>query len=140
MINQLLKLGALLATGRFLKTRMKGVLGVLLVWVLLWFVHSEFVDYVELSGDTRYVLYASLTKLLLYALTITVYVWKVERKLWPKTGTTSVLLPAGKKPAAQANTPRPVRLAENDDGFDFLRDKRKLKDSSDQLLGKTDQG
>ena len=53
MINQLLKLGALIATGRFFKQRWRGVLAVLGVWLALWLVHGEFVRYVELSGDVE---------------------------------------------------------------------------------------
>src|SRR5690554_1773796 len=100
MINQMLKLGALIATGRFLKQRIRGLLGILLVWVILWFVHSEFVSYVELSGDTRYVLHASIVKLLLYALSIGIYVWRVERPLWPK-------------PVAVADMPAAAKASKN---------------------------
>ncbi len=122
MLNQLLKFGMLIATGRFLKQRWRGVLGVLAVWLVLWVVHGEFVSYVELSGDTRYVLHASLIKLTLYALSIAVYVWRVERRLWPKAtvpaaGTTSS--PPTTAPA------KPVALTHGDDGFDFLRIKDK---------------
>lgn len=81
MLNQLLKFGVLIATGRFLKQRWRGVLGVFAVWIVLWIVHGEFVRYVELSGDTTYVLHAALLKLALYALSIAVYVWRVERRL-----------------------------------------------------------
>jgi hypothetical protein len=70
MINQLLKLGALITTGRFLKPRIKGLICVLTVWLLLWFLHSEYVSYVELSGDTGYVLYVTMAKIAIYALSI----------------------------------------------------------------------
>jgi hypothetical protein len=126
MLNQLLKFGMLIATGRFLKQRWRGVLWVLAVWLVLWFVHGEFVNYVELSGDTTYVLHASLLKLALYALSIAIYVWRVESRLWPKT---SVPVPVAT--AATTNTKAPAKsiatLPAGDDGFDFLRDK-KLRD------------
>jgi hypothetical protein len=133
MINQMLKLGALIATGRFLKQRIKGLLGILLVWLVLWFVHSEFVSYVELSGDRRYVLHATVVKLLLYAMSIGVYVWRVERPLWPKTAPVSALAAAPDKAAvARATAVQPA----GDDGFDFLRTKKKLRNPSEQLLKK----
>jgi hypothetical protein len=125
MINQLLKLGALIATGRFFKQRWRGVLAVLAVWLALWIVHGEFVRYVELSGNTRYVLHASIAKLVVYALSIAVYVWRVERPLWPKTQA-PVAQAAGKPlaapgKAAAVQAPAPVA---GDDGFDFLRHRK----------------
>lgn len=132
MLTQLLKFGALLATGRFLKPRIKGLLWILLVWLLLWFVHSEYVSYVELSGDTRYVLQASLLKTGLYALSIAVYVLLVERKLWPK--------PVKMPPAPAQLESRPVtaqtKVPGGDDGFDFLRAKTQLKNPAEELLKK----
>jgi hypothetical protein len=125
MINQLLKLGALLATGRFFKQRWRGVLAVLAVWLALWVVHGEFVRYVELSGNTQYVLHASIAKLVVYALSIAAYVWRVERPLWPKTlapvaqAAAKPLAAPGKAAAVQAPAP-----AAGDDGFDFLRHRK----------------
>lgn len=125
MINQLLKLGALIATGRFFKQRWRGVLAVFAVWLALWIVHGEFVQYVELSGDTRYVLHASIAKLVVYALSIAVYVWRVERPLWPKTPAPAAP-PASPNKLAATKTPssQPATLAQGDDGFDFLRRKK----------------
>ncbi|MEY4640234.1 MAG: hypothetical protein RLZZ227_228 [Pseudomonadota bacterium] len=123
MLNQLMKFGMLIATGRFLKQRWRGVLAVLGVWLVLWVVHGEFIRYVELSGNTRYVLQASLLKLALYAFSIGVYAWRVERPLWPKApAAVTALSPAASAPR---QLPAPTRQAapqsESDDGFDFLR-------------------
>jgi hypothetical protein len=132
MLNQLLKFGMLVATGRFLKQRWRGVLAVLAVWIVLWVVHGEFINYVELSGDTRYVLHASLLKLALYALSIGVYVWRVERPLWPKAATPPVPSSvAASNPVRQAlpsSTRTVLPRADGDDGFDFLRHDRHRKD------------
>lgn len=123
MLNQLMKFGLLIATGRFFKQRWRGVLAVLAVWIALWVVHGEFIRYVELSGNARYVLHASLLKLALYALSIGVYVWRVERPLWPKAAAAAIAPgPAASSPRqlpAPARQPAPP--AEGDDGFDFLR-------------------
>lgn len=143
MINQLLKLGALIATGRFLRPRLKGLLWVAAVWLLLWYAHSEYVEYVALSGDTGFVLKAALIKTGLYALSIGVYVLLVERPLWPR----AVKMPP--TPAA-ADSARPLQLPGDasftdeagttsdarNDGFDFLRSKPKLKQPTDELLRK----
>jgi hypothetical protein len=116
MLTQLLKFGAMIATGRFLKQRWRGLLWVLGSWLVLWFVHGEFVSYVELSGDTRYVLHASLIKLALYALTVALYAWRVERKLWPQATT-----PAAPQVSTKPSPAKPVSPAPGGDGFDFLR-------------------
>ena len=140
MINQLLKLGALLATGRFLRLRIKGLLILLAVWAILWFVHSEFVSYVELSDDRSWVLQASILKLLLYTASVAVYVWLVERPLWPKR----VQIPPPASRPADRTAPQSdpaaghttVNRAAQDDGFDFLRNKPKLRGSTDKKLNK----
>lgn len=117
MLNQFLKFGMLIATGRFLKQRWRGVLAVLTVWIVLWVVHGEFVQYVELSGDRQYVLHASIIKLAIYALSIAIYVWRVERPLWPKT-------PAPALTATDTPQTKPVVPLSGDDGFDFLRHRK----------------
>jgi len=136
MINQLLKLGALIATGRFLKPRLKGLLILLVVWVTLWFLHSEYVSYVELSDDRRWVLQASILKLVLYVFSVACYVLLVERPLWPKV--VAVTEPSHKQAPSQPAKPGNVNPGETqtDDGFDFLRRKRKLKGSTEKLLNK----
>lgn len=138
MLNQILKLGVLIATGRFLKPRLKGLAWIVLVWLLLWYAHSEYVQYVELSGDTSFVLKAALIKTALYALSIGVYVLLVERPLWPrpvkmpppqhavqtKTATTPT---SGSASAGGAKPPA------GDDGFDFLRHKEKLRSPAEEI-------
>jgi hypothetical protein len=123
MINQLLKLGALITTGRFLKPRLKGLLCVLTVWLLLWFLHSEYISYVELSGDTGYVLYVTVAKIVIYALSIGIYVLLVEKKLWPKP---VKVPPPAVAPVRSATRAPDTSLPPGDDGFDFLRNKKKL--------------
>src|SRR5688572_6427363 len=129
MITQFLKVGFLIASGRFLKPRWKGLLWIIAIWLVLRFIHAEFVSYVALSGDTRYVLHATLLKMFLYALTLGVYVWKVERPLWPKP-TTLAATPTASTTSALVSLPK------GDDGFDFLRDKEKLRTRAEQLLDK----
>lgn len=123
MLNQILKVGVLIASGRFLKQRWRGVLWVLAVWLVLWFVHGEFVNYVQLSGDTSYVLHASLIKLGLYALSIAIYVWRVESKLWPKTAVPAPAPAAASTATAKTPARKASVLPAGDDGFDFLRQK-----------------
>lgn len=132
MLTQILKVGALLATGRFLKPRLKGLLWILVVWVALWFIHSEYVSYVELSGDTAFVLQATLLKTALYGLSIAIYVLLVERKLWPK----AVKMPPTPVITDSVHLADKPRLRADDDGFNFLREKPTLKNQAEDLLKK----
>lgn len=144
MINQLLRLGFLVAAGRFLKSRYKGLLALILVWFVLWFLNSQYVQYVALSEDRSFVLYASIIKVTLYAVSVFCYVFLVERPLWPKSVKPPVVKarPAPVAPAAHggaATSPmsaKPRALEEGDDGFDFLRRKDKLESPSEKLLNK----
>lgn len=119
-----LKIGALIVTGRFLKSRWKGLLALLAFWYVVSFLHGEYRDYVELSGNTDYLITAALTKIGLYVLGFVVYVFVVERKILNRT---------------QAEIEKKM-LVENprhdDDGFDFLRRKKKLQSPAEQLLKK----
>ena len=125
MINQLFKLGVLITTGRFLKPRFKGLLCVLAVWLLLWFLHSEYVSYVQLSGDTGYVLYVTVAKIVLYAISIGIYVLLVEKRLWPQP--VKVPPPSATKSSQPTTGRQPKeKLEATDDGFDFLRKKKTL--------------
>ena len=151
MINQMLRLGVLIATGRFLKQRWKGLVLVLGTWIVLWFLHSEYVSYVELSGDRRWVMHATLLKLALYGCSVGLYVLLVERRLWPRRlkmpppAGTHATSSAGATAAHDVHTPHPASphtappnttTPHTGDGFDFLRHTRKLRGSTDKLLGK----
>jgi hypothetical protein len=136
VINQFLRLGFLVVTGRFFKPRIKGLMLLAVIWLVLWFVHSEYVSYVELSNDRSLVLYASVAKLVLYALSVGCYVLMVERPLWPKPTKAPPPINAS-RPATAAPSPATSRvMGEDDDGFDFLRRKGKLKSSREKLLNK----
>lgn len=119
-----LKVGALIVTGRFLKPRWKGLLGLLVFWLAVSFLHGEYRSYVELSGNTDYVITAALTKIGLYILGFLVYIITVERKILRRTAREIEAKQLRERPAGQ------------DDGFDFLRQKNKLRGSADQLLEK----
>jgi hypothetical protein len=134
MINQLLKLGALISTGRFLKPRIKGLICVMAAWLLLWFLHSEYVSYVELSGDTGYVLYVTIAKIAIYALSIGIYVLVVEKKLWPKPVKVPSPAAASTRGADRdSGKTQAVHQGQGDDGFDFLRKKKKLGTGSKEV-------
>lgn len=124
MINNLLKIGALVVTGRFLKPRLKGLIALIIFWLLVRWLHAEYISYVELSTDTSFLWQASLLKIILYVFGFVVYFFSVER----------LLLLQGK--IAQEEKLIKTHIEGDDDGFNFLREKKKLQSKSDQLLHK----
>ena len=119
-----LKVGAFLMAGRFLKPRIKGLFFLVLFWLLVSFLHGEYRDYVELSGNTSYLITITLTKIGLYILGFVAYVLGVERRLLIK-------VQAEIEQKHQLENPQ-----QKDDGFDFIRAKKKLQTPADKLLQK----
>ena len=119
-----LKLGAFLMAGRFLKPRFKGLVVLVAFWFLVSFLHGEYRDYVALSGDTAYLITVALAKIGLYVLGFVVYVLTVERRILNRT---------------QAEIEKKIAVENprhDDDGFDFIRNKKKLQAPVDKLLHK----
>jgi len=119
-----LKVGALIVTGRFLKPRWKGLLILVVFWFMVSFLHGEYRSYVELSGNTDYVITAALSKIGLYILGFLVYLFIIERRILKRTEKEIEAKQVKEHPAGE------------DDGFDFLRQKKKLRGSAEQLLNK----
>tara|TARA_R110000772_G_scaffold71427_7_gene156603 strand:+ start:1863 stop:2237 length:375 start_codon:yes stop_codon:yes gene_type:complete len=124
MLNNLLKLSALVITGRFLKPRFKGLLILIVFWLLVRLLHAEYISYVQLSADTSYLWQAALIKITLYIVGFCAYFMIVERR---------ILLHSKLEQEEQKNQ---LLLAGEDDGFNFLRAKKKLSSKSEQLLRK----
>jgi hypothetical protein len=133
MLNNLLKIGAMIVAGRWLKERWKGLLVLIAFWFLVTLLHSEYIQYVELSEDTSFLWQSSLIKVGLYIAGFLLYIFFVERKLF----LASVPPKPKSRPSNTSKDPVIKRtLEEGDDGFDFLRDKPKLESESDKLLNK----
>lgn len=119
-----LKIGALIALGRFLKPRVKGLLVLVVFWFIISFLHDEYESYVELSGNTDFLVTAALAKIALYLVGFAIYVLVVERKILKRTATQIQAQQIQERPSGE------------DDGFDFLREKKKLSTQADKLLDK----
>ena len=124
MLNNILKFSALIVTGRFLKPRFRGLLVLIIFWLVVRLLHAEYISYVQLSADTSFLWQASLIKIVLYLLGFCVYFLLVERR---------ILL--NSKLEQQAKRQQ-LQLAGEDDGFNFLREKKNLSSQSERLLGK----
>lgn len=103
MFKGLFRLSMLLVTGKFLKPRIKGLLLLLGFWLLLWFLQSEYLSYVDYSGDSAYVLHASLIKVSLILISLLLYIFAVERRLVKKTSGLSSVLSSKKRPGLTAS-------------------------------------
>jgi len=119
-----LKIGALIALGRFLKPRVKGLLVLVVFWIIISFLHDEYESYVELSGNTDYLVTAALAKIALYLIGFALYVLVIERKILKRTASQIQAQQIQERPPGE------------DDGFDFLREKKKLSNQADKLLEK----
>ena len=133
MLNNLLKIGTMIVAGRWLRHRWKGLLVLVAFWLTVRLLHAEYVQYVELSGDTRWLWQASLVKLGLYVSGLLAYLLVTERSLLLKAA-------SSQKPGVTGGQTVNVPSRENGDGFDFLRQKPTLESESDKLLNKRKQG
>jgi hypothetical protein len=127
MLKSIFRLSVMVITGAFLKPRIKGLLILLGFWLLLWFLQSEYLSYVDYTGDANFVLYVSLIKVGLILFSLLVYGLVIERRIFRNKNLPTASVDAGKN----LNP-----LNAQDDGFDFIRQKKKLRGKSDQLLDK----
>lgn len=122
MLKSLFRLSVIFVTGAFLKPRIKGLLILIAFWALLWFLQSEYLNYVDYSGDANYVLQASIIKVGLILFSLSMYVLLIERRIYRNK--------ANKEP--EEFTDKRIQ----GDGFDAIRRKKKLRGHSEQLLNK----
>ena len=128
MLQSLLKVGLFVIAGSFLKPRARGLVILLAFWLLIWFLQSEYLNYVDYTGDASFLIESSLIKVSLILLSLLLYILMVEFPLTKKNRKV--------EKEADIRVSRNHGAPEGDDGFDFLRNKKKLKGSSEQLLKK----
>jgi hypothetical protein len=122
VINQLLKLGVFITLGVWLKHRGKGLFVLLLVLILTWLGHNEYLSYIEQSGDKQYLGLSYAIKWSIFVFAVGLYYFLVERRL-------------GSGPEQERNTiSQPEENETRSDGFDFLRQKRTLESESEKSL------
>jgi len=127
MLNQILKFTVLTSVWLWLKPRWRALLAFIVSIVVITVLHREYVNYVEISGNQGFLVWSYILKwsaLLVCIITyLLVSAWGISSKKPP--------------PAAMAAT-EPARLAQRvegqDDGFDFIRRKKKLNSQAEKLL------
>jgi len=123
VLNQLLKFTLVSSLLVWLRPRWRGLLALGAAVVLVHLLHGEYLGYVELSGDRSLLVWSYVIKwavLILAALAYLLFVVSGSGRGAPMPPR------AGARKARQ-----PARV---DDGFDFLRDKKKLRSRADLII------
>jgi len=126
MLNQILKFTVITSIWLWLKPRWRALLAFIVSIVIINVLHSEYVKYVEISGNQDFLVWSYILKWSAMLFCILAYllvnVWGISSK---KT------LPVK---AANESARVAPRVEGQDDGFDFLRRKKKLNSQSEKLL------
>jgi len=126
MFNQLLKITLVTTVWFWLKPRWRGLLLLGVFVVLVNILHSEYLDYVQISGDQVFLVWSYVVKWAALALSFLVYF------LFGAIGV-KVKPPVVSKEEPKALNPADSTQNKND-GFDFLRNKKHLKSRADKII------
>ena len=131
MLNSLLKITLVAAILRWLKPRYR-MLGFTVVLILVVnLAHSEYIEYVSITGRFDYLELSYLLKFLLWILLLVAYYLLVEVRVIVGRSESQLYVA---KPRAMDN-PEPVgELSGDSDGFDFLRSKGRLESKVDKVI------
>ena len=125
MLQALLKVAVFAALVRFLNLRWRSLLAVAFGIAVALLAHAEYLSYVELTDDTTYLFKSYWYKWAVIMLVVLLYTLTVELRLRkPKMDTEEEFFPT------------PEKLTDNnqDDGFDFIRQKERLMTRGERLL------
>lgn len=143
MLNVLLRAGTAFFLWQWLKRRWPGTAAFILVVGITTLAHAEYVGYVEISEDKQYLIAAILLKWTINITALIAYVWYLVRFTPKDKGAKSATLKSKMKSSElktrDGNAVEPTPIADSptnqqDDGFDFLRNKSKLESRADKLL------
>ncbi|MEM9256113.1 MAG: hypothetical protein AAGA91_11725 [Pseudomonadota bacterium] len=128
MFNQLLKITLFAAVWVWLKPRWRGLLALTVFVVMVHVLHGEYLSYVTLSDDRRFLVISYAIKWLALITGVLVYLFFSLRSSGSEVK------------SHRQDRDQPVRsVAERpDDGFDFLRDKKRLENRADKVLSDAD--
>ncbi len=118
---------------RWLAPRWKSTLALVVGWLLVTVLHSEYVEYVRITDSTELLWLSYLIKWIVVLVGISAYVW------FSLLGSSSTPATSEKPNAGGSTAPDPSDKLEKvtgDDGFDFLRDKPKLESRGDMIVGR----
>ncbi|MFK7733834.1 MAG: hypothetical protein AB8B48_19595 [Pseudomonadales bacterium] len=139
MLNQLLRFTLFSSALLWLRPRWRGLLALTASVVLIHVLHSEYLGYVELSGNSDFLVWSYVCKWLALVVCVSLYVGlavyglKAPGKSAPQQVRSAAdvsLDRAAKEPVSEPEMA-------TDDGFDFLRSKQKLESRADKIIAKT---
>ena len=127
MLNGLLKSGLFLFLGMWIKPRFKGLMTLSAAVLLIWILHNEYIAYLTLQEDFSSAGISYLAKWTSIIALALVYYLAIERRIASKLASTQRTENTQERSNGTDN-------GEADDGFNYLRTKRKLKSKSDKIL------
>ena len=130
MLNLLFKSAAMIMLGIWLKPRWKGILFVFFAIISIWLAQSEYISYLVLIDDFTYAGWSYLAKWLSILITLMVYYFMIEVSIREGAETEN---PTPSKSESRDEEIMKDQIKEND-GFDFLREKKNLKSRSERIL------
>ena len=126
MLNQIIKLTVITSIWVWLKPRWRGLAFLIAVILLVNILHSEYLKYVELSGNKEFLLGSYLAKWVTLILALmgylVVFVWKAK----------SNQISSEYKGISEPDEKPISQIA--DDGFNFLREKDHLQNRAEKLI------
>jgi hypothetical protein len=128
MFNQLLKITLFTSVWLWLKPRWRGLLAIIVFVLLVNILHREYLDYVSISEDKAMLVWSFVVKWGLIIIGVLLYFLSAAlggKPAQAKTGKTK----AGVEASPQTRT-------DDDDGFNFLREKKTLENRADKLLNR----
>jgi len=134
MLNFFFKSGLIFFISIWLKPRFKGIVCVICVIAGIWLIQSEYLDYLSLINDFTYAGWTYLAKWIASFLIVILYYYFVEVPIKNAAidndkGSTASRLKIGEEERVIDQS-----ITEKDDGFNFLRGKKQLKNRSQKIL------
>ena len=126
MFNQLLKFTLISSILLWLKPRWRGLLALSVLVILVHVLHSEYLGYVELSGDRSLLIWSYVFKWTVLVLGVLVYLFL------SLSGLKRNVTPAGR--SGKRKDAEVQKAVATDDGFDFLREKKQLQSRADKVI------
>jgi hypothetical protein len=128
MFNQILKITLFTTIWFWLKPRWRSLLAFTVYVLFVHYLHREYLDYVEISGDQGFLVWSYVLKWVLLVSGLATYLI---------FGGIGVKAPPTKRPPRDQNeTATDPSTSNEDDGFDFLREKKHLQSQADKLIEK----
>jgi len=127
MLNQLLRFTLVSSALLWLRPRWRGLLALAAFVGLVHVLHGEYLRYVELSQNQSFLVWSYVIKWLALIVGVSVYVLFA----FPSAGTRD------REKSDNAQTARQLQTGlREDDGFDFLRNKKQLEGRAEKVLAK----